>query len=157
MTFTRRPDAVLALFLALAAAAPQAGAATYRLDDSASLPRESNALLRWRSAVPTRDGDDTLEGTIGVVLRLDVGAWVNHNGRVFLVLPEQVAPVNRLSWRTQGRLQPGQIGPGQRVLVYEGPIATPWLEDRLELAIEASGARLAGTQPVSFHFEIDVD
>jgi hypothetical protein len=43
------------------------------------------------------------------------------------------------------------------VLVFEGSIAMPYLEERLELDIEASGRELRATQPLSFHFEIDVD
>ncbi len=43
------------------------------------------------------------------------------------------------------------------MLVFEGPIAAPYLEDRLELDIEAGGGELPGTQPLNFHFEIDVD
>ena len=152
------PVALIAgLLVALALAAAPAEAATYRLDDSASLPRESTALLGWRSAVPSRNGDDTLQGTIGVALRLDVSAWRSRAGRIYLVLPEQTTAGVRLNWRTQGRLLPGQATPGQRVLVFEGPIAAPYLEDRLELDIEAGGGELPGTQPLNFHFEIDVD
>jgi len=145
------------LLVAQALAIAPVAAATYRLDDSASLPRESSAMLGWRSGMPPRDGDDTLQGTIGVALRLDVGAWRSRAGRIYLVLPEQATPGVRLNWRTQGRLLPGQARPGQRVLVFEGSIATPYLEDRLELDIEASGRELLGTQPLSFYFEIDVD
>jgi hypothetical protein len=145
------------LLVAQALASAPAASATYRIDDSASLPRESTALLGWRSAVPSRDGDDTLQGTIGVALRLDVGAWNSRAGRIYLVLPEQTTPGVRLAWRTQGRLMAGQATPGQRVLVFEGAIATPFLEDRLELDIEASGRELRATQPLNFHFEIDVD
>jgi hypothetical protein len=145
------------LVLALALAAAPAAAATYRLDDSASLPRESTALLGWRSAVPSRGGDDTLQGTVGVAVRLDVGAWRSRTGRVYLVLPEQATPGVRIAWRSQGRLLPGQATPGQRVLVFEGSIAGPYLEDRLELDIEASGRELRATQPLNFHFEIDVE
>ena len=143
--------------LALALAAVPVAAATYRIDDSASIPRETTALLGWRSAVPSRDGDDTLQGTIGVALRLDVSAWRSKSGRIYLVLPEQTTSGVRLAWRTQGRLLPGQATPGQRVLVFEGSIAAPWLEERLELDIEASGREFLGTQPLNFHFEIDVD
>jgi len=146
-----------ALLFAQALASAPAAAATYRIDDSASIPRESTALLGWRSAVPSRDGDDTLQGTIGVALRLDVGAWSSKAGRIYLVLPEQSTPGVRLAWRTQGRLLPGQATPGQRVLVFEGSIGTPYLEERLELDIEASGRELRATQPLNFHFEIDVD
>jgi len=57
---------IVGLLVALALAAAPADAATYRIDDSAALPRESTALLGWRSAVPSRNGDDTLQGNIGV-------------------------------------------------------------------------------------------
>lgn len=153
--------AAIALAAALVAAqAPgiaPAAAATYRVDDSASIPRETTALVGWRSAVPSRGGDDALQGTIGVALRLDVGAWHSRPGRIYLVLPEQTTPGVRLAWRTQGRLLPGRATPGQRVLVFEGAIATPYLEDRLELDIEVSGRELRATQPLNFHFEIEVD
>ena len=43
------------------------------------------------------------------------------------------------------------------MLVFEGAITGPYLEDRLQLDIEAGGAELAGMQPLNFHFEIDVD
>jgi hypothetical protein len=148
---------IVGLLVALALAAAPADAATYRLDDSASLPRESTALLGWRSAVPSRHGDDTLQGTIGVALRLDVGAWRNRAARIYLVLPEQTTAGVRLAWHTQGRLLPGRATPGQRVLVFEGLIGSPILEDRFELEIEASGRDFLGTQPLNFHFEIDVD
>lgn len=146
-----------ALLAAQVLAAAPAAAATYRLDDSASMPRESTALLAWSSAVPSRSGDDALHSTIGVALRLDVGAWQGRAGRIYLVLPEQSTSGVRLAWRTQGRMLPGQATHGQRVLVFEGSIAAPYLEERLELDIEASGGQLLGTQPLNFHFEIDVD
>ena len=148
---------IVGLLVALALAAAPADAATYRIDDSASLPRESTALLGWRSAVPARDGDDALQGTVGVALRLDVGAWRNRPARIYLVLPEQTTVGVRLAWHTQGRLLPGRATPGQRVLVFEGSIGSPILEDRFELEIEASGRDFLGTQPLNFHFEIDVD
>jgi hypothetical protein len=156
---TCRPMAVFALAIVLAEgmAAPSACAATYRVDDSSSLPRESSAVLDWRNATPSRNGSDALEGVTSLALRLDVAAWMNRVGRLYLVLPEQTAPITRLQWRTQGRLQPGQALPGQRVLVYQGPIQTPWLEERIDLIIEASGSRLSGMQLLNFHFEIDVD
>jgi hypothetical protein len=141
----------------LAAGLTPAVAATYQVDDSGSLPRESNAVLDWRAAAPSKNADDTLQGTFGVLLRLNVGAWINHVGRLYLVLPEQTVPLIRLNWRTQGRLLPGQALPGQRVLIFEGPITTSLFEEKLELGIEARGSRLTGIQPLTFHFEIDVD
>lgn len=150
---------VLGVLLALAAGgtATVASAATYRIDDSGTLPRESNAVLEWREPVPSRSGSDALQGSASLALRLNVSPWVDRVGRMYLVLPEQASPVTRLQWRTQGRLLPGEALPGQRILVYQGPIDTPWLEERLDLLIEASGSRISGMQALNFHFEIDVD
>ena len=136
---------------------PRAAAATYRVDDSSSFPRESTALLRWRQAAPAKDADDTLEGTVGVAVRLTLEPWLNRTGRLFLVLPEQGTPLVRVSWRTQGRLLPGEIVPGQRVLVFEGPITIPYLDETLTLTIQARGGQLPEMRSLAFHFEIDTD
>src|SRR5262245_38670498 len=147
----------LAFSLTVGLTASGTRAATYRVDDSSSLPQEPTAELRWREAVPSRKGDDTLEGSIGVMLRLNVGPWMNRVGRLYLVLPEQPAPLVSLSWRTQGRLLPGQARPGQRALVYEGPLSTPWIEERFDFGIEARGSRFDGMQPLNVYFEFHVD
>ena len=148
-----------ALILALAAPRPRwpAAAATYRVDDSATLPVESTALLRWRQAAPSRTRDDTLEGATAVAVRLNLAPWVERTARLYLVLPAQGTAAVRVSWLTQGRLLPGEISPGERVLVYQGPIASPFLEETLTLRIEADGSRLPGTERLRFHFEIDTD
>jgi len=148
-----------ALILALAgmAAVLPAAAATYRVDDSATLPVESTALLRWRQAAPSRTRDDTLEGATAVAVRLNLAPWLEQSARLYLVLPAQGTAAVRVSWLTQGRLLPGEISPGERVLIYQGPIASPFLEETLTLRIEADGSRLPGTERLRFHFEIDTD
>ena len=149
----------LALMICIAIAdVSLAAAATFVVDDGASAPQESTALLRWRRFAPSRATDsNTLEGAIAVVVRLNLAPWMHRNGRVFLALPEQgTAPV-RVSWTTQGRLLAGSITPGNRVLVYAGPITTALLEETLTLQIEADGSRLPNMQRLKFHFEIDVD
>jgi hypothetical protein len=154
---SRRAAFAMALTLGCAATAFPAAAATYRVDDSSSFPRESTALLRWRQTAPARDADDTLEGTVGVAVRLSLAPWLNRTGRLFLVLPEQGTPLVRVSWRTQGRLLPGEIAPGQRVLVYDGPITVPYLDETLMLTIQANGGQLPEMRSLAFHFEIDTD
>ncbi len=157
MSIARAATFAVALALGCAAATSPAAAATYRVDDSSSFPRESTALLRWRQTAPARDADDTLEGTVGVAVRLNLEPWLNRTGRLFLVLPQQGTPLVRVSWRTQGRLLPGEIAPGQRVLVYEGPITIPHLDETLMLTIQASGGQLPEMRSLAFHFEIDTD
>jgi hypothetical protein len=153
----RAATLAIAVALGCAATASPAAATTYRVDDSSSFPRESTALLRWRQAAPAREADDTLEGTVGVAVRLNLEPWLNRTGRLFLVLPEQGTPLVRVSWRTQGRLLPGEIAPGQRVLVFDGPITAPYLDETLALTIQASGGQLPEMRSLAFHFEIDTD
>ena len=157
MSSIRAVAFAMALTLGLAAGASPAAAATYRVDDSSSFPRESTALLNWRQVAPARDADDTLEGAVGVAVRLNLEPWLSRTGRLFLVFPEQGTPQVRVSWRTQGRLLPGEIAPGQRVLVYEGPITFPYLDETLALTIQASGGHLPEMRSLAFHFEIDTD
>ncbi len=64
-------------------------AATYRVDDGASTPLESDAVLRWRERVPSKSNDNTIEGAVAVALRLIVAQWMNRTARLFLVLPER--------------------------------------------------------------------
>jgi len=134
-----------------------AGAATYRVDDSATIPPESSATLRWRQIAPSRGGDNTVEGSTTVQVRLNLAPWLKRNGRIFLVLPEQPPGRVGVRWTTQGRLLPGQLNSGQRTLVYSGPITTPMLDETLVLRIETDGTRLSSTHRLAFHFEIDVD
>jgi hypothetical protein len=137
--------------------AASASAATYRVDDSATIPAESSATLRWRHFAPSKGGDNTVEGATTVQVRLNLAPWVKRNGRLYLVLPEQPPGQIAVRWTTQGRLLPGQLVSGQRSLLYAGPIATPLLDETLVLRIETDGTRLNSTYRLNFHFEIDVD
>ena len=138
-------------------AAPSAVAATHRVDDSGTLPNESTALLRWRQTAPSRTRDDMLEGATAVAVRLNLAPWVERDASLFLVFPQQDSAATRVRWTTQGRLLPGEIAPGDRVLVYRGRITSPVLEETLTLRIEADGNRLSRVQHLNFHFEIDTD
>ncbi|HTS54821.1 MAG TPA: hypothetical protein VMH26_16235 [Burkholderiales bacterium] len=146
------------VMLTIVTGAVPATAATFVVDDGASAPQESTALLRWRRFAPSRANDsNTLEGALAVVVRLNLAPWMHRSGRVFLALPEQGTASVRVSWTTQGRLLSGSITPGNRVLVYAGPITTALLEETLTLQIEADGSRLPNMQRLKFHFEIDID
>jgi hypothetical protein len=153
------PGSVLALvtFLAAMALPTECAAASQRIDDSATMPAESTALLRWRHSAPSRGRPDLLEGAVRVAVRLDLTPWLNRTGRIYLVLPQQGTTPVRVAWTTQGRLLPGEIRPGQRTLVFAGPVSSPRLEETLVLRIEADAAGLEGKQSLDFHFEFDTD
>jgi hypothetical protein len=143
--------------LAVLAAPASAAAETFRVDDTAALPSETTALLRWRDFAPSGAAQETLEGSIAVAVRLNLTAVLNRTGRLYLVLPKQGTTPVRVSWATQGRLLPGEISPGLRTLVYQGPVTSPYLEETLALRIEADGNFLPGMQRLDFYFEFDAD
>lgn len=132
-------------------------AATYRVDDSATVPFESATTLRWRHSAPVRSGDNTVEGATTVQVRLSLAPWLKRTGRLYLVLPAQPPAELTARWSTQGRLLPGKLAAGQRALVFSGPITEPLLVETLALQFEADGTRMYGAYRLDFHFEIDVD
>ena len=50
---------------------------------------------------------------------------------------------------------PGQVHSGNRVLVYAGPIGTPFMEDVMKFQFSVDGALVQRSVPVTFHFEMD--
>jgi len=149
---------VRGLALALLVAAPlAASAATFRVDDSATLPNEANTAMQWRSLAPNRTVGNAVEGTSVFTVRLNTAPWLNRVGKIYMALPEQPIGTVTAQWSTQGRLLPGELLSGRRTLVYSGPIRTPLLEDTIALRISADGRRLVSPQRLQFYFEIDVD
>lgn len=132
-------------------------AATFRVDDSLTLPNETTTAMRWRSLAPNRAIGNAVEGSSVLTIRLNLAPWLHRSGRIFLVLPEQ--PIGQViaEWSTQGKLLPGQLVSGNRTLVYAGPIRASVLEDTIALRLQADGQRLVAPQRLQFHFEIDVD
>ncbi len=59
------------------------------------------------------------------------------------------------SWVAQERFLSGQLQSGNRVLIYAGPITTPFMEDVLKLQFTMDGALMRRPFPVTFHFEMD--
>jgi hypothetical protein len=133
-----------------------AGAKTIQIDDSGTQTLESSVGLRWKSAAPSRTAAGNLMiGTSTIRLRLNVTPWLHHSGRIYLNLPAQQPGPIGLSWLTQGRLLPGQLQSGNRMLVFAGAIATPFLEDTLTVQYSVDGTLVQRAFPVSFHFEMD--
>lgn len=148
----------LASLFALAVAAPSP-AATYIIDDTSSIPYESNVATKWRDSASGggRQMSNEIEGTTTVTLRLNLAPYLNRNGRIYLALPQQPIGVVNVEWATQGRLLPGKLQSGQRTLVYAGPIRSNFLEDTFVVRVVADGRRVNIAQRLDFRFEIDVD
>jgi hypothetical protein len=126
------------------------------IDDSGTQALEPSVSMRWKSAVPSRSGaGNVLVGTTTIRVRLNLMPWLRHSGRIYLSLPAQRPGPIGLSWITQGRLLPGQVQSGNRVLIYAGPITTPFMEDTLTFQFTVNGALMQRAVPVAYHFEMD--
>ncbi len=145
-----------ALLAALLAAA-SCDAATFRVDDSLTLPNESTTPMKWRSLAPGRAAGHAIEGTSVITVRLNVAPWLNRNGRIYMGLPEQPIGQVNAEWSTQGKLLPGQLVSGNRTLVFAGPIRAGMIEDTIILRLQADGRRIAAPQRLQFYFEVDVE
>jgi len=143
--------------LAAALAMPTAWAATYRVDDAATIVEDAVVKMRWRNVAPSRRADNTVLGATRVNVRLNIAPWQGRNARIFLVLPVQPPAPLLARWSTQGRLQPGEVASGQRTLVYAGPINAPTIGETLVLQMETDGLQLEAMHRIDFHFEIDVE
>lgn len=138
--------------LAWVAAAQAAGA--YRLDDSASAVEQIHPRMEW---LPPRPGApaDVLTTQFAVNVRIDMRQWVGRQVRIYMVLPADDSPPLELNWTSQGRLLPGRLVSGERVLVYAGPIDAPTLHDRLTVQVLARANWMGNSRRLAVHFECE--
>lgn len=132
-------------------------AATYRVDDTATLPGESQVKMRWRSTGVNNTTGHIVDGATSVTLRLNTSAWLNKTGQIYMVLPAQPIGQVLVDWSTQGKLLSGSLISGNRTLVYAGPIKTPVIEDTIYVQVHSDGTKLLNIHKLEFYFEIDVD
>ncbi len=148
-------------FLALALTiiwASTAQAKSITIDDSGSQALAPSVAMRWKTAAPARSAaDNVMLGTTTIRVRINVMPWLRHSGRIYLALPAQQPGPIGLSWITQGRLLPGQVRSGNRVLVYAGPITTPFMEDTLTFEFSVAGSLMQRAVQVTYHCEMDED
>jgi hypothetical protein len=137
---------------------PAAQAKTTTIDDSGTQALEPSVSMRWQTPTPSRQGGgNLLVGTTTLRVRLNVTPWLRRSGRIYLDLPAQQPGPITTSWVTQGRFMPGQLHSGNRVLIYSGPISTPFLEDVMKFQFSLDGSLISRAIPVTFHFEMDED
>jgi hypothetical protein len=138
--------------------ASAAQAKTTTIDDSGTQALEPSVSMRWQTPTPSRKGGANLMvGTTTLRVRLNVTPWLRRSGRIYLDLPAQQPGPITTSWVTQGRFMPGQVHSGNRVLIYSGPISTPFLEDVMKFQFSLDASLISRTIPVTFHFEMDED
>lgn len=140
----------------LALLAVQANAATYRVDDTGTVVGQAVTPMRWRQPVPGRVADNTIEGQVSVALRLNLSQWVMRQARIYMLLAPTENERLVATWRTQGRLLPGSMRGGDRVLVFEGVVREPFLQETILLNLTADGRALERAQSLQFNFEIEM-
>ena len=153
MTPTARRTAA-ALLLALAAGA--ASAETHRLDDSLSHTVPPTAQMQWRPQTRS-DVDGGMEAWVRVNIRIDTQAWIGRSGRVYMVLPRDESATLEAVWTTDGQLLAGRLVPGERALVYAGPISASTLSDQMLVRLRSGPDWQSASRRLHFHFEIDTD
>lgn len=133
-----------------------AAAKTTTIDDSGTQAVEPTVILRWKTATPSRStAGNLMVGTTTIRVRINVTPWMRRSGRIYLNLPaQQPGPIDA-TWTTQGRLLPGQLHSGNRMLVYSGPITAPFMEDVLTFQFSIDATLIRKTFPLTFRFEMD--
>lgn len=147
--------ALAALTIALGSAR-DARAAIYRVDDTGTVVGQPVTPMKWRQLVPGRAADHTVEGRVPVAVRLNLASWIGRSARIYMVLPPSEGQQLQVSWRTQGRLLPGQMRAGSRAVVFEGAVREAFLQETLLLELTADGRALERAQTLQFQFEIEV-
>ncbi|RTQ32121.1 hypothetical protein EJP69_22875 [Variovorax gossypii] len=156
MKTARRALTVAALSILGALFATQADAATYRVDDTGTVVSQAVTQMRWRQPVPGRIADNTVEAQLSVALRLNLSQWVMRQARIYMLLAPTENERLVVTWRTQGRLLPGSMRGGDRVLVYEGVVRESFLQETILLNLTADGRALERAQSLNFNFEIEM-
>lgn len=112
--------------------------------------------LQWSAPAP--GGSTRVEGTLQTPIHLDTSPWQGRQARIYLVLPWQAggALLVRFAGMAGGPLQSGQIQPGQRALVFTGPVPAT-LRDTLTLQFLADARAVPAPQRLEFRFEIDLE
>ena len=135
--------------------AGSAGATTTRVDDSGTVLSQGVVPMRWKQLVPGRGADHSVEASVRVALRLNLARWLNQPVRLYMALAPTVGEPVHAAWRTQGRLLPGALRSGGRVLVFEGVVSAASLEETLDLTLRTDGRALVSPQALQFYFEVD--
>ena len=133
-----------------------ASSATFRVDDSRTVTGQAVTQMRWRTFVPGRAADSTVQAQLPVALSLNLQQWVGRPGRIYMALAPAPGPVILAQWQTQGRLLGGSVRSGGRSLVYEGIITQPLLKENMSITLSTDGQALTSLQTLQFYFEIDV-
>lgn len=130
-------------------------AATFPVDDSASVVQQPSVQLKWRERAPGRRATTAADASTRVNLVLNTRPWAGKPAKIFMLLAPQAVRVTA-SWTTRGTLSPGQVQSGGRTLVFNGVVPAS-LQDLIEVTVTADGRELGTAQRLRFSYEIEVD
>lgn len=154
------------LLAACALAAASTLGAPIRLDDSASPKSRIVSAPRWLGEHESAGNREWLHALVAeaanVEVRLDTKAFVGARGRIYLAVPELVPGLLsrdglRVTWVSGGGFASGSALPGERTLVYDGPIASAVTAGRFDFRFDLDARHLGRGLRVEPYFEIEVD
>jgi hypothetical protein len=146
-----------ALALAFALAWPGAAAAApVKLDDTGTHLSPPHLRMQWRDALSGRSAR-VMEAQARLSVRLDTRAYAGRQGRIYLAMPQDIGGSLAMHWQGRGALMPGRIAPGERVLIYQGRIPGPVIEDEWALHLVADGSWASESRRLECSFDIEWD
>jgi hypothetical protein len=134
-------------------------ASPIRLDDSGSHTVPPNVQMQWRHVPGSSRGGgraDVMEATVRVAVQIDTSAHAGKTGRIYMVLPADGGSALAMEWQSDGRLLPGRLRPGERALVYQGPLPEARLADQLRVLVQSDGQWATASRRLSVHFELEI-
>ena len=132
-----------------------AQATSTRVDESGTIVSESVLPMQWAQLVPGRGADHNVHANVRVALRLNLARWLNQSVKLYMALTPSTGSNVAATWRTQGRLLPGDLRAGARTLVFNGVVQAATLEETIDLTLKTDGRTLMSPQTLQFYFEID--
>jgi hypothetical protein len=145
---------LLSSVIALATWALPALAAPVKLDDTGTQLSPPNLRMAWRDVAA---GSRQMQAQARLLVRLDTRAHAGRQARIYLVMPQDVGGALVMHWQARGPLMPGSISPGERVLVFQGRIPGPVIEDQWSLLLVADGAWMSESRRLECSFDIEWD
>ena len=153
--------------VALLLAATPAASAVERLDDSASrqyavLPQRTVLTSANASGVAFGDGASQATGATlsfgRINYRLATARYVGKRARIYLAIPLATNVVTtpaalKLEWRGTRAFASGSGHPGDRVLVWQGVVASAWLDEDVELTLHVDLRHLQNSARATAGFE----
>lgn len=153
------------LLLGAVTALPGTGCAGEVLDDSKSPKKQYNTQFKW--VHPSHMGSLDQEAYLllestqrNVEVWLDTKEYRNRNARIYLGLPRQIDGFKSsehftLRWKANRVFYPGEVRPGNRTLIYDGPVDTDLMIDIFTFTLRVNASYLTGKIRYAPIFEIE--